>query len=1011
MKRVLLALSLVMTLSTTAKALEIGNNHLEVSYDADKETLVVAARETGTTFIKGRWCTRKPTSATVKKAAHPVFGKGTSIALSYADGRVDRMTLYRGIDFLFIQPVLANKSGKEINLNKVDLVETALHLDVPAGSLKALGTAGLTKVDAHPGSYMFLSVADPETRQGMVGAWISSDRGSGVVFSGSDGDRATLKARIDYGRLIIKPGKTAEGEIFAVGLFKDVRYGLEKYADLVAQYNDIKLLPQLDGYCTWYSNPHGGAGDEVHIVELSKFAAKALKPYGFDFVQIDDYWQAGKRRNGPAKVFDRVNPEGPYKNGMKPVADRIVGTGLVAGIWWMPFAGDRQDPFFADKQGWFTKKADGTPYHTPWGGTALDMTNPEVRRYAGFLANRMANEWGYRYFKMDGMWMGTSSRQIYVNNGYNGDDDLGTQAVHDPDMTPIEAHRAGLRQIRRSAGDDVFFLGCCASQNMRSFGGSFGTVDAMRIGPDNGSSWGGLVRGPWHGTNRYFLHGKVWYNDPDPIYVRQSMPARHAQLICSWVSISGQLRVSSEWLPGLPPDRLDLLRRTLPNHGKLARPVDLLEHPIARIWLLQDGGSGVERNMVGLFNWSDAKSDSIAYCLSKLGLDAGKRYVGFDYWNDKFLPPFGKTLSAELPPGSCLVLSLREYGDHPVVVSTSRHITQGIVDILKENWDPGKGTLSGTSRLVANDPYELRIVVSAAEKSWKLASFKVGSGRARVESMSQNGPMVRIRIVAGEGGDVDWTARFERAAIGTAPPTAVTGLKGVPDFSKVILSWDSVPECAYRITRSDGKTARSNGNKFVDAGLEGGKTYRYQVIAIGWDGVASKPAEIAVAAKAIPKRPPLPAKPEITITALKPVQAKNGWGGAVRVNKTVQDKPLTLEGRQYKDGMGVHAASLLVYKIPKGAKRFVALVGLDDEQKHDPRASVVFEVHGDVKEMGESPVLLGKSPVLCDKTLRTWCFDLALSDRYREIRLVVTDAGDGIACDHADWVNAGFLKK
>jgi hypothetical protein len=59
--------------------------------------------------------------------------------------------------------------------------------------------------------------------------------------------------------------------------------------------------------------------------------------------------------------------------------------------------------------------------------------------------------------------------------------------------------------------------------------------------------------------------------------------------------------------------------------------------------------------------------------------------------------------------------------------------------------------------------------------------------------------------------------------------------------------------------------------------------------------------------------------------------------------------------------------------------------------------------------MGEPPVLIAKSPRLCAKTVRAWSFDVELSSRFKELRLVVTDAGDGIAADHADWVEAGFL--
>ncbi len=59
--------------------------------------------------------------------------------------------------------------------------------------------------------------------------------------------------------------------------------------------------------------------------------------------------------------------------------------------------------------------------------------------------------------------------------------------------------------------------------------------------------------------------------------------------------------------------------------------------------------------------------------------------------------------------------------------------------------------------------------------------------------------------------------------------------------------------------------------------------------------------------------------------------------------------------------------------------------------------------------MGEKPVLIAKSPVLSDKSLRNWTFNLELNARFKELHLVATDAGDGIAADHADWVDAGFI--
>jgi len=375
------------------------------------------------------------------------------------------------------------------------------------------------------------------------------------------------------------------------------------------------------------------------------------------------------------------------------------------------------------------------------------------------VARRMSRDWGCHYFKLDGLWTGIAAKLLYVNNAYR-EDDLGEAVFHDPNLTPIEAYRSGLKLVREAAGPDVFLLGCNVSQNMRSFGASFGLLDAMRIGPDNGASFKALKRGPWHGANRWFLHRRVWYNDPDPVYVRASMPLAHARLICSWAALSGQLTVASDWLPELPPDRLDLLKRVLLNHRGFARPVDVFDRDLAAVWHLRATRGGVRRDVIGLFNWDDRQPLRITETAARLGLPAAPAYVAFDYWADTFLPPFRDTLDLEVPPGSCRILAIRPTGDHPQVLSTSRHVTQGVVDLAAEQWDARTGVLSGRSRLVARDPYELRVVVPGeigaltavrvelpAAPAGTTAKFKQHENHLRVRLHSPTTEEVRWRIV------------------------------------------------------------------------------------------------------------------------------------------------------------------------------------------------------------------------------------------------------------------------
>ena len=95
----------------------------------------------------------------------------------------------------------------------------------------------------------------------------------------------------------------------------------------------------------------------------------------------------------------------------------------------------------------------------------------------------------------------------------------------------------------------------------------------MRIGPDNAGDWASwAAASPVFGSRNYFLNGRVWYNDPDPNYVRPKLTLDEARTAASWTAISGQLYTNGDWIPGLPSDRIEIIKRTVAPHGKTARP-------------------------------------------------------------------------------------------------------------------------------------------------------------------------------------------------------------------------------------------------------------------------------------------------------------------------------------------------------------------------------------------------------------------------------------------------------
>lgn len=716
-----------------AGKLSIQNNDMSASL-AEDGTLTLASGEQvfATTVLS--------MSSTFKKIeVETVLGKGIAL-----ESDAFRIALYPGLPFVTLQRILQNGAHASVtnrvlyprlNIQNVDLTTV-------------MTTGGPQSLEKNPGSYMWTAMVNAESRKGVVGGWVTTDRGSGIVRT----EGKAMLPHVDYGRLQLKPEQREPLETFVVGCFEDARLGLEAYADAVAKVYKIKLPPMPTVHCTWYVD---WASNQEKMKNRTAFVAAELKKFGLNVMQIDDGWQLGKSKNGPNKVFIGHKPKGPYKDGMRATADVITEHGLVAGIWFMPFAGTFDDPWFADKQHWFAKRPDGKPFDTSWGGTCFDLTLPEVQDYLRLQIKKNVNEWNYKYIKLDGYSTGLAVSPQYVNDVFK-EDDYGQSVLRNPEMTHMEMARNSQRIIREEAGPGTFILGCCVSQNARSAGQAFGMVDAMRVGPDNAADWKAILSGPMYGAWQYFLHNRVWYNDPDPLYVRLE-PEMASKVICTYVTLAGFMNSSSEEYSALKPHQLDLLKRTMPSHKAIARPIDLFERQIPRLWLVTDTALGFERRLIGVYNWED-KEATIEYDLQRMGLKDDTAYIAFDYWSNRLLPTFRDRLVRKLPARSCEALSIRPLADHPQLISTSRHITQGLIDVFKEAWSGN--TLTGTSELVAGDPYELRITTLAAKGGFVLEHVKVDDPDVTVESKTEDG-LVRILLRSKKSMRVNWAISFK----------------------------------------------------------------------------------------------------------------------------------------------------------------------------------------------------------------------------------------------------------
>jgi alpha-glucosidase (family GH31 glycosyl hydrolase) len=140
----------------------------------------------------------------------------------------------------------------------------------------------------------------------------------------------------------------------------------------------------------------------------------------------------------------------------------------------------------------------------------------------------------------------------------------------------------------------------------------------------------------------------------------------------------------------------------------------------------------------------------------------------------------------------------------------------------------------------------------------------------------------------------------------------------------------------------------------------------------------------------------VPRLPEevVYLSDLKPTSVE----GKYKNDKSFGGKTITVNGQKYEKGLGVQANSELVYQLDGTWDRLSGHVGMDDEV--GDKGSVLFRVFADGKLIFESPEMTGANI----KQL----MELDIKG-VKELRLVLTDLGDGNTDDHGDWVDAKII--
>lgn len=122
----------------------------------------------------------------------------------------------------------------------------------------------------------------------------------------------------------------------------------------------------------------------------------------------------------------------------------------------------------------------------------------------------------------------------------------------------------------------------------------------------------------------------------------------------------------------------------------------------------------------------------------------------------------------------------------------------------------------------------------------------------------------------------------------------------------------------------------------------------------------------------------------------------------LRLGQSCMETPLKIGTRDFQHGLGTHAHSEIVLRLPPNAKTFEAFAGVDNNfDTAGQRGSVQFSVEMGGREVFRSPTLTGRDAAVPVR--------VELPPGTSEITLKVDTTPDGPGHDQADWADARVL--
>jgi hypothetical protein len=548
----------------------------------------------------------------------------------------------------------------------------------------------------------------------------------------------------------LKPGKTISSDRFMINLAEDPYKSLEDYALIINKINQGRTNSIVNGWCNWfYTLDHY---DENEIIRNAEFASRHLKPYGLEYIQIDEGYQTSHGDwNGNAR----------FPHGMKWLAEKIKSYGLKPGIWISPFVVSDTTSVFKQHPDWFLKNEDGTLKRIgPWPNEntdwfryespkryGLDLTHPGAEKWFTDLIDTLVNNWGFEMIKIDFVaWTVFSAHHFY-----------------DPSYTPSQVYRKAFEIIRNVSGEKCHLLDC-GPGNV-----TVGMINSMRIEYDQNYGYGNDVWKQYFigsscsagaAGKRYYYHNTAWVNDADHVCI-DLLSIQQSQAAASLIALTGGNTMSGDRLFTLDASKLEILKKIFPSTGINGKPVDLWDSEIQTVFAASFKKNFDEWTVIGFFNPDLMERVIKKFPIERLWLNPDKTYLCYDFWKEQFLGEVSKDVQVKLDPGSVTLLSIHEKKDVPQFISTTRHVMQGAIEIENTGFDSSTRTLYGTSLGPEGSTHSV-IVYVPDNYQWSPHQNKLYDDFENyiIKMVDQN--ILRIQLKFENSEKINWKVIFEK---------------------------------------------------------------------------------------------------------------------------------------------------------------------------------------------------------------------------------------------------------